>query len=99
MLPDWRTDNWAGHRDVGRDPANYHYQRYQGEFAPYQRHAYEPDDSNHISLSALIIYTVIMMLIISNLPVLKECLTNINEHTIMMFDTLKNVPNIWQLKE
>jgi hypothetical protein len=42
---------------------------------------------------------VIMMLIISNLPVLKECLTNINEHTIMMFDTLKNVPNIWQLKE
>lgn len=24
---DWRTDNWAGHRDPGRDPKNYQFPR------------------------------------------------------------------------
>jgi hypothetical protein len=91
MQTDWRTDNWAGHRDVGRDPANYHYQRYQGEFYPYQRHQYEADIEAGPNLIGLILFALALLLIVFNLPVLKECLTNINEHTTIMFDLLRNV--------
>jgi hypothetical protein len=96
MLPDWRTDNWAGQRDVGRDPANWHYQRYQGEFAPYHRHVYEPDDNVHgISPWAAVVFALLFCLVLMNLGPLKECLTNMQGHTIMMFDLLKETGIQW----
>jgi hypothetical protein len=44
MNNDWRTDNWAGHRDVGRDPNNYRFPRTSREAGIGEYYSSRDDD-------------------------------------------------------
>jgi len=62
---DWRTDNWGGYQDVGRDPNNYHFAR------DLKRHGHNPngyyrsnndyDNDTQISIFTLILIVLALL--------------------------------------
>lgn len=58
MQPDWRTDNWAGHRDPGRDPKNYSFPRSAREAGFY----YGPEQKEEPNMIFIIICLLILVM-------------------------------------
>lgn len=76
---DWRTDNWGGHRDIGRDPNNYHFARdlRRHGHSPYGR--YSRDDYN--TDTQISVWTLLWVIVaIFFLSATIEWVRNIMEH-------------------
>lgn len=66
MRNDWRTDNWGGYRDVGRDPNNYHFAKDlkrhgHDPYAQYNRYEYEQDAQISIWTLAWIVVAIFFL--------------------------------------
>ena len=64
MRNDWRTDNWGGYRDVGRDPNNYHFAKDlkrhgHDPYAQYNRYLFEQDAQISIWTLAWIVVAIL----------------------------------------
>lgn len=66
MRDDWRTDNWGGHRDVGRDPNNYHFARDlrrhgHSPYVRYTKNEYETDTQISVFTLCLIVVALVFL--------------------------------------
>lgn len=82
MNKDWRTDNWAGHYPVHRDPRCYHFARHLREFEPYATYNFDNaiDMTDEEHPIRLVLFVLVLMVILANLNIIIDVLTHIDSY-------------------
>ena len=85
MRNDWRTDNWAGHYPIERDPRCYHFARHLREFEPMATYNFAdglPEDTE-VSTMKMILAVLFVLTVLANMGHIINFLTHVQDYYIM----------------
>lgn len=92
MQNDWRTDNWAGHYPIERDPRCYHFARHLREFQPLATYDFSDGVTDtEVSAWKMVLTILIILTVLANMNHIIDFLTHVHEYYIMWLSGVQDM--------